>query len=443
MKIVNGVVYVLLAAGGLVAWKHPKGTGLYPVGQWFRQYWYLLLLLAAVNTVSMGLALSPASEEILVEKEDYSGQSREVSLELETEGQTEELVLSVRARELTPEQQTEKMEEAFAWMEENLKGENEALSHVTKDLNLSLDVEEYPFDVELQPEIYGLIREDGTVENEETVLTALGFSEEEQQEGIATGVTVVLRYGDTSQEREFSLTVFPREQEDWEQAIAQAGNQLLALEEEARYKTSVTLPSKIGAVTIAMPREGMQSPGGVLILGLVCCVLLVLRQEENRRQQEKKRQEQLRRSYPWFVNELLLFLGAGMQVKNIFSTMVKEYDVGRGKQEDYRAPLMEELRLALHNMSLGMGEEQVYALMGRRLKLPCYIKLLTLLEQNVRRGTKGLVELFEQEELAALEERKNLAKRYGEEAGTKLLGPLILLLVVVMLMIMIPAFLNL
>ena len=50
--------------------------------------------------------------------------------------------------------------------------------------------------------------------------------------------------------------------------------------------------------------------------------------------------------------------------------------------------------------------------------------------------------IFEQQEHAALEERKNLAKKYGEEAGTKLLGPMILLLVIVMMMIMIPAFMS-
>ena len=60
----------------------------------------------------------------------------------------------------------------------------------------------------------------------------------------------------------------------------------------------------------------------------------------------------------------------------------------------------------------------------------------------MKRGTKGLAAFFEQEEAQALEERKNLAKKYGEEAGTKLLGPMMILLLVIMLMIMIPAFMS-
>jgi hypothetical protein len=53
-----------------------------------------------------------------------------------------------------------------------------------------------------------------------------------------------------------------------------------------------------------------------------------------------------------------------------------------------------------------------------------------------------MVSLLEQEERNAMNERINLAKKRGEEAGTKLLGPMILLLLIVMLMIMIPAFLS-
>ena len=39
----------------------------------------------------------------------------------------------------------------------------------------------------------------------------------------------------------------------------------------------------------------------------------------------------------------------------------------------------------------------------------------------------------------AFEERKNMAKKYGEEAGTKMLFPMIVMLVVVMGIIMLPA----
>ena len=49
------------------------------------------------------------------------------------------------------------------------------------------------------------------------------------------------------------------------------------------------------------------------------------------------------------------------------------------------------------------------------------------------------MKLLELEAIDAFEERKNMAKKYGEEAGTKMLFPMIVMLVVVMGIIMLPA----
>jgi hypothetical protein len=70
------------------------------------------------------------------------------------------------------------------------------------------------------------------------------------------------------------------------------------------------------------------------------------------------------------------------------------------------------------------------------------MKLASLLEQNRKTGLKNLRYLLEEEVAAAFEERKNIAKRLGEEAGTKLLLPLFLMLGIVMVMVVAPAFLS-
>ena len=67
------------------------------------------------------------------------------------------------------------------------------------------------------------------------------------------------------------------------------------------------------------------------------------------------------------------------------------------------------------------------------------MKLSGLLEQNRKNGSKNLRETLRLEMAEAFEQRKHQARRMGEKAGTKLLVPLFLLLGVVMVMIMIPA----
>ena len=75
-------------------------------------------------------------------------------------------------------------------------------------------------------------------------------------------------------------------------------------------------------------------------------------------------------------------------------------------------------------------------------RLQPYLKLSSILEQNRKTGTKNLRELLRTEVEDAFELRKNLARKMGEEAGTKLLVPLFLLLFVVMIFIMVPAMIT-
>ena len=71
-----------------------------------------------------------------------------------------------------------------------------------------------------------------------------------------------------------------------------------------------------------------------------------------------------------------------------------------------------------------------------------YMRLGALLSQNLRKGTRGLTQMLRMEAIQAFEERKARAKRLGEEAGTKLLAPMFLMLAVVLVIVIVPAFLS-
>ena len=94
-----------------------------------------------------------------------------------------------------------------------------------------------------------------------------------------------------------------------------------------------------------------------------------------------------------------------------------------------------------YQITSGKAEGEAYEEFGRRCGLQPYMKLSGMLIQNRKEGMKNINQMMGVEMAAAFEERKNLAKRRGEEAGTKLLAPLFLMLGVVMVMVMVPAML--
>ena len=50
--------------------------------------------------------------------------------------------------------------------------------------------------------------------------------------------------------------------------------------------------------------------------------------------------------------------------------------------------------------------------------------------------------MLSEEAEGALEDRRNMARKAGEEAGTRLLLPMMVMLVVVMFLILVPAYLD-
>lgn len=439
MRIINLLLYIAGIMAAAIAYGNKRGKVTNQVGEYIYHYRYLLLILFAANTISFGLTFVEGAEKILITREDYGGEERQVPLLLQTGDSTEEMVLPVKERQYDEETVYRKMREAFAYLDSHLAGENESLHRVRKDLEVTLDYEKFPFDVEVQPLDYSLIDEKGMVRNSEQELIAAGFDREEIENGILTSIKIILSYGEIIEDKTYPITIVKREQKETERLFSKVEQTISAIEKTQEREITFEVPASIEGVSVVRTDTKGVSPVQVLVFGFVIAVLLVFREKEQLRQAERMRRQKLLRSYPWFVNEMVLMLGAGMQVKHIFAQMLSEY---AGKEPDDREPLMKELRIAQRGFELGMPEEQIYYQLGRRLQIASYIKLMTLLEQNVTRGAKGLTGIFEQEEQAALEERKNLARKYGEEAGTKLLGPMILLLVIVMLMIMIPAFMS-
>ena len=129
-------------------------------------------------------------------------------------------------------------------------------------------------------------------------------------------------------------------------------------------------------------------------------------------------------------------MGAGLPVRAAFMRMAADY---QKKQKKARSYVYEELLLACHEMESGVTELQAYEHFGQRCRLPQYRKCMALLSQNLKRGASGLLPALLEESERSFEERKRSAREEGEKAGTKLLLPRMIMLVVVMILILVPA----
>ncbi len=153
----------------------------------------------------------------------------------------------------------------------------------------------------------------------------------------------------------------------------------------------------------------------------------------------EKREREMLIDYPEIVSKLTLLIGAGMTVRAAFEKVALDYKKKTGSRRSFAG---EEMLITVHRMKSGISESEAYLDFGKRCAVKRYTKLGALLSQNIRKGSTGLLTELEREVREAFEERKATARKAGEAAGTKLLLPMVLMLSVVMLIIIVPAFMS-
>ena len=175
-----------------------------------------------------------------------------------------------------------------------------------------------------------------------------------------------------------------------------------------------------------------------LILGLG---VKPLEKEKEKKKEEKKKKE-MQADYPDIVEKLVLFLRAGFSIRKAMEKLAAGYLRNRDKYHLGERAAYEEVVKTCREMEGGRDEAEAYERMGKRYGISQYKMLSVLLVQNLRRGNENLLELLEREAASVTEERKRSARVQGEEAAIKLLLPMVMQLVVVLIILVVPAFLN-
>ncbi len=326
------------------------------------------------------------------------------------------------------EEARERFNQIIQWLPDRIKGENESLSAVRADLDLPSDVSEYGVRVSWKsdnPDIldsFGRIRTQNCLEEGEEVI-----------------LRATLAHGAYEQETAFPVKVYPKRLTTQEQLSDTL--QKLIQEEERKDKTAkeVALPREYEGQELTYREKEDKDHRLFLLLGPFTACLLYAKDKKGEEEKIKRRNQAMLLDYGDVVYQLMVFVGAGLTVGQAWERIVLNYKARREGKRCQERPAFEEMALALGQMQCGQPEGKAIMAFGKRCRIQSYLKLATLLEQNRRTGTKNLQNLLEQEMVAAWEQQKNVARRMGEEAGTKLLLPLFLMLFVVMVLVMVPA----
>jgi tight adherence protein C len=135
------------------------------------------------------------------------------------------------------------------------------------------------------------------------------------------------------------------------------------------------------------------------------------------------------------VNKLTLLINAGMTVSKAWEKTTVE----SGKS----TPLYAELNCMLQDIRAGMPEHKAYEEFAKRCRVPVITRFISVILQNIRKGNAELVPILRVFAAECWELRKNTARKYGEEASTRMLLPMMLMFIAILIIVAMPAVLAL
>lgn len=352
--------------------------------------------------------------------------------EVEVDGLLEEpvdLTVEVGPRIYTEKEAERVFEEIMEGMEEKIRGKNPSLMEVREDLKLPSRWEDSG------------VRLLWYSEDPEWI-SATGKIEKTVEEPKNVQLQVHMSAGKYQAEYLIFLRLMPVIQTDEEALRSGLIKEIASREESAQSEPWMELPETYEGRRLTYRKKEENLYAVIPILGVVMAVLLFSQESAEQKKKEKLREKELLMDYAELVSKLMVLIGAGLTVRSAWERMVRDYESALDGRRIKRRVAYEEMRQTSFEIANGISESVAFREFGRRCGVQQYLKLSSLLEQNRRSGMKNLRAILTAEMEDAFEARKNLARTMGEEAGTKLLAPLFMMLGIVMVMIMVPAMMS-
>jgi len=147
----------------------------------------------------------------------------------------------------------------------------------------------------------------------------------------------------------------------------------------------------------------------------------------------EKRSDELLGDFSEVVSKLALLTNAGMILREAWQEVAT---AGNGT-------IYVEMQKAIENMKNGVSETDAIFNFGTRCVIPEIKKFTSTIIQGMTKGNRELTSMLQEQSKEVWQLKKQLVRREGEKAASKLLIPISIMFVGILIMILVPIFTNL
>ncbi len=370
-----------------------------------------------------------------IARNEKLGEVKIITLDaLAQNGLQKTLRVEVKEQQYTEAELEECWSDFYASLVNQIYAPEDSPDCVRSDMDLVGRLEGYPFSIHWRSDQPLILSGDGRIHED-----ALD-KEDGKEKGIMVTLTAEVTCEDYEKIVDFPVRVYGKEKKAEDVFWEQVDESIALWSEKSSSGEYQKLPDAVDDVELSYREKNGGQSLAILFCGFVVAILLSVRADENLMKRVRDRDEQLESQYPQLVNRFALYYGAGLTIKNIWHRICADY-LERKKQTGVCC-VYEEMLKADRQMQDGVGESNAYSAFSKTIGLPRYRSLIGLLQQALQTGGGDIREQLNEQLKDAFSEQKRSARIKGEKAGTKLLMPMFLMLLVVLITILVPAFLS-
>lgn len=384
----------------------------------------IIIFLAIVSLLKNGLL----RDKSIIKRGEYNEFSQIITRDYRIGKYSGSFDIEVSNKEYSDKEITEIFGKIKSDLPELILGENESLNAIRKPLNLVKSFNEV-VSILWHSENNDLIGTDGNINNTDIA-----------EAGEAVRLEYLIQYLDKSVAGEISVRVLPPIYTEEEAIYRALKYKASESEKQDRTNDNYILPQEINGLKVIWGSSENNYFFPLLFLAIILSFLAYFLQEKKLDENIKDRRKQMLNDYYEIVNKLILYINVGVSVKTAFQKMAEEYLDRRNKKLIKFKYAYEELIIMCRKIDNGLSEAAAYELCGKRSELIQYKKLFGYVNQSIKKGSGFVVEKLTGELKEAFELRKASAVKIGEEATTKLMLPMIIMLIIVIGILIIPAF---
>ena len=373
-------------------------------------------------------------------RSDREGEAHEETFVAHMEDGTRvDVPVEIFSRELSAEEKQKFLDQAQKEFVQTYLGENTSENAVTEDLKFAFSYVDGQVMAVYESSQPQYLWDDGTVHTDALAQT-----------GETEPVKITVNFTCRDMQMEYVCYVTLQQKAPAGETDETTGIQNAVKEQETASRTQQTfqLPDTVNGQKVTWRKKVDYRPLFLPVVGIVLIICIQQKPLQDKKKEQKLREKELLREYPTMVMQMSLLMGAGMTAVTAWERIAGRYDqrstvLSERAGRRARVPrYLEEMRITSRKIRDGGSVRRSWEAFGKRIGLASYRKFVSLLIQNMDKGTKDTAFLLGQEAELVIEEQKNRARRLGEEAGTKLLFPMLMMLMVILAVVMVPAMMS-